>query len=317
VAGGNWGVWVQQRSEEVLRRLAQVRAIEFRPDGLPRAGWMHASDGVRLHYLDWAGDGETVLLLHGGALSAHSFDLVALAMSGEVRCVALDLRGHGLSGWADRYPVERYAADVVELVDDLRLDTVHLAGMSLGGCISGHAAPLLGDRLRSLTLIDVADDVNFAASERMRAFIERARPVARVEDLVEQALAISPRTDPELMLYRYLHLLRPGPDGFTWQADRRRRTDFDGILGKLRELAGLAPQLSCPVLVVKGGRSGVLSHEQLERFTRRFPYGTSVVIPDAGHNVQEDQPVLLAAALREAMARSVAAEVDLSFDLSE
>jgi pimeloyl-ACP methyl ester carboxylesterase len=294
---------MQPISADLLRRLAHARAIELGPDRLPRSGWFQTSDGVRLHYLDWPGDGDVLLLLHGGALSARTFDLLALAL-GDVHCIALDMRGHGLSDWADQYPVDRFAADAVELIDDLGFTGIHGAGMSLGGCVAGHAAPFLGSRLKSLTFIDVADEVNFAASARMRAFFERVRPVQQVEDLVAQALAVSSQTDPDLMSYRYQHLLKPGPDGYIWRADRRRRTDFEAILGKLAELTGLAPQVSCPVLVVKGGRSRVLSQRRLERFAGRFPDGAWTVIPDAGHNVQEDQPVRLAAAIRETIART-------------
>jgi pimeloyl-ACP methyl ester carboxylesterase len=291
-------------SVDLLFRLAHKRGIEFRADRQPRSGWLRTSDGIRLHYLDWPGEGDVLLLLHGGALSAHTFDLLALALGGGIRCIALDMRGHGLSDWADQYPVDRFAADVVELIDDLGFAAIHVAGMSLGGCVAGHAAPLLGSRLKSLTFIDVADEVTFAASARMRAFFDRVRPVPQVEDLVTQALVVSPQTDPDLMSYRYQHLLKPGPDGFTWRTDRRRRTDFAAILGKLAELSGLAARLSCPVLVVKGGRSRVLSQRRLERFAGRFADGAWTVIPDAGHNVQEDQPVRLAAAIRETIART-------------
>ena len=291
-------------SADLLLRLARARGIEFRADRLPCSGWLRTSDGIRLHYLDWPGEGDMLLLLHGGALSAHTFDLLALALGGGIRCIALDMRGHGLSDWADQYPVDRFAADVVELIDDLGFAAIHMAGMSLGGCVAGHAAPQLGSRLKSLTFIDVADQVNFAASARMRAFFDRVRPVPQVEDLVTQALVVSPQTDPDLMSYRYQHLLKPGLDGFTWRTDRRRRTDFAAILGKLAELGSLAARLSCPVLVVKGGRSRVLSQRRLERFAGRFADGAWTVIPEAGHNVQEDQPVRLAAAIRETIART-------------
>ncbi|WP_309645477.1 alpha/beta hydrolase [Phenylobacterium sp.] len=283
-------------SLELLRRLAAARAIPMRP--APSSGWMQASDGVDLHYLDWAGGPETLILLHGGSLSAHSFDLLALAMGEGVRCVALDLRGHGLSGWADSYPVERAAADVIELADRLGVATLHLAGMSLGGCVAGHAAPGLGARLASLAFIDVGPDVRFAATARMRAFMASVRPATCVEEVVRWALAVSPRTDPDLMLYRYQSLLKPGPEGFVWRADRRRPTDFAHILGRVAELAGQAGQVQCPVLVVKGRRSRVLSRAAARAFADRFPRGDWAMVSDAGHNIQEDQPLALAATLR-------------------
>lgn len=294
---------MERPSVSLLEALALARAIPFRNARLPTSGWVQASDGVRLHYLDWPGGPGTLLLLHGGALSAHTFDLLALALGDDVRCVAVDLRGHGESGWADDYSVERSAADVLDLTDHLGLEDIHLVGMSLGGCIAGHAAAALGDRLASLTFIDVGDRVNFAASARMRAFIEGARPVARVEDLVRQALAVSPATDPDLMLYRYQSLLALGPDGYVWKADRRSPVDFPHILGKLAELAGLAHRVACPVLVVKGGRSRVLSQAALERFAARFQDGRWAIIPSAGHNIQEDQPAALATVLGDLISR--------------
>jgi len=289
---------MERPSVALLKSLSLARAIPFRSARLPTSGWMMTSDGITLHYLDWPGGPRTLVLLHGGALSAHTFDLLALAIGDDVRCIALDLRGHGESGWADDYTVERSAADVLNLADQLGLGDFHLAGMSLGGCVAGHAAPALGDRLASLTFIDVGDEVNFAASARMRAFIEGARPVARLEDLVHQALAVSPGTDPDLMLYRYQSLLARRSDGFGWKADRRRPVDFPHILGKLAELTALAPQVACPVLVLKGARSQVLSQAGLERFAASFPGGRSIVIPAAGHNIQEDQPAALAVAIR-------------------
>ncbi len=289
-------------SVALLEKLALARAIPFRSDRLSRSGWLRASDGVRLHYLDWSGGPDTLVLLHGGALSAHTFDLLALALGEAVRCVALDLRGHGESGWADDYSVERSAADVLQLFDHLELTVVHLAGMSLGGCVAGHAAVALGSRLASLSFIDVASAVNFEASARMRAFIEAARPVARVEDLVSQALAVSPATDPDLMLYRYQSLLKPGAEGFGWKADRRSPVDFPHILARLAQLSDLAPLVDCPVLVVKGGRSRVLTQAGLEAFAAGFPAGRWIVIPGAGHNVQEDQPAALALALHDVLA---------------
>jgi len=160
-------------------------------------------------------------------------------------------------------------------------------------------APAMQPRAASLTFIDVGDRVNFGASARMRAFIEGARPVARVEDLVRQALAVSPGTDPDLMLYRYQSLLVRRSDGFGWKADRRIPVDFPHILERLAELSGLAPRISCPVLVAKGARSRVLSPAGVERFAKGFPRGRWTVIPGAGHNIQEDQPVALAAAISE------------------
>lgn len=281
---------------DLLRRLAKARALCERPP--PTSGRFTASDGVRLHYLDWSGGPKTWLLLHGGALSAHTFDLLALALGEGSRCIALDLRGHGLSGWSDDYRIDRAAEDVVELARHLELEQLHLAGMSLGGCVAGHAAPRLGPRLASLVFIDVGPRVDFDATARLRGFIADLRPAPSVEAVVRKALAVSPRTDPDLMLYRYQGLLTPGPEGMFWRGDRRRPPDFAHILGRLAEIPDHAPLIPCPTLVVKGARSRVLTTADARAFAAAFARGRCIVIPAAGHNVQEDQPAALAAELR-------------------
>ena len=66
-------------------------------------------DGLRLHYLDWGRNGRPPLLfLHGGGLTAHTWDLVCLALRANFHCLALDQRGHGDSEWS---PVLDYGPD--------------------------------------------------------------------------------------------------------------------------------------------------------------------------------------------------------------
>ena len=288
---------MERPSVDLLKRLADARGLAMRSP--PVSAWVTASDGLRLHYLDWPGGPETVVLLHGGALSAHTFDLLALALTERVRCVALDLRGHGLSGWSDAYDIDRCAGDVAELADHLGVARLHVAGMSLGGCVAGHAAERLGARLASLAFIDVGPKVNFGATAKLRRFMAEVAATGPIDAVVRAALAASPRTDPELLLYRYQGLLRPQGG---WRADRRRPTDFAHILGRLAELCAIAPRVACPALVIKGGRSRVLAWDDVQAFAACFPRGAAAHVPDAGHNVQEDQPASLAALLRKRMA---------------
>ena len=285
-------------SPELLKRLAEARGIRGSRTREPRSACWHTSDGVRLHYLDWPGGPRVALLLHGGRLTAQTFDLLALALGRAVRCIALDLRGHGESSWSDDYSIPRMASDVQELVAALGLQRLHLVGMSLGGCVAGHAALAIGPRLASLTLIDVGPQVNFEATARMRTFLDAVRPAQRIEDVVRQALAVSPGTDPDLMLYRYQALLRRTAAGYYWKADARQPTDFGHILRALAQLWDIAPLIDCHTLVVRGGRSRVLSTAQLISFAKRFSHGAYRTLPMAGHNVQEDAPRELAERLR-------------------
>jgi pimeloyl-ACP methyl ester carboxylesterase len=276
---------------EQLRRLGVARGISVGAG--PTPGRVR-NDGLDLTYLDWGGEGPTAIFLHGGALTAHTWDLACAALAPRIRCVALDLRGHGDSGWSDDYRIEASVGDVTALVDHLRTDRVHLVGMSLGGCVAGHAAVALGARVASLAFVDVAAQVVFEASENMRRFMGAIGAIASLEAIVSQALTVSPKTDPDLMAYRYRALMKPTPEGYVLKQDRREPPRFPHILGELAELADLAPRVVCPVLIARGGRSRVVTDAAAADFADRFPRGAWCVIPDAGHNVQEDSPAMLA-----------------------
>ncbi|WP_224371893.1 alpha/beta fold hydrolase [Hyalangium versicolor] len=100
--------------------------------------WFTASDGVKLHYLEIAGEGTPVILLHGymgtasGAWVAPGFSKV---LAERHRVIMLDQRGHGESDKpheASAYG-ERMVTDVIELMDGLKISKAHIGGYSMGG----------------------------------------------------------------------------------------------------------------------------------------------------------------------------------------
>ncbi|MGW4718340.1 alpha/beta fold hydrolase [Nocardia sp. NPDC004260] len=96
-------------------------------------------------------------------------------------------------------------------------------------------------------------------------------------------------------------LFRRAPDGDWVPKADPSPPDFPAILAAIDRLAA---QLSgVPVLLVRGGRSRALSRAAAERLVERIPDGELVVVPDAGHNVQEDNPAALITALRAFLTR--------------
>jgi pimeloyl-ACP methyl ester carboxylesterase len=98
-----------------------------------------ASDGVRIHYLE-AGQGSPVVLIHGYTGSAEGnwfINGVADALAKNHRVVAIDCRGHGKSD--KPHDPEKYGpqmvADVLEMMDHLKIDKAHVHGYSMGGFI--------------------------------------------------------------------------------------------------------------------------------------------------------------------------------------
>src|SRR5947207_10233844 len=86
---------------------------------------------MRFHYLDWGNkDRPTIVFLHGGALTAHTWDLVCRLLLEKKNSVALDQRGHGDSDWAadGDYSIDAALSDSKRFVDHLALAKFMLVG---------------------------------------------------------------------------------------------------------------------------------------------------------------------------------------------
>ena len=127
-------------------------------DSCPHASHFAIVNGVRVHYLDWGGTGEPLILLHGLGDSPHCFDDLAPAFNDRHRVVAYARRGHGSSEGRSPYDAETLTEDLRQLVDHLEMNTVHLAGWSLGGREITRFAELYPARVRTITYLDAAFD---------------------------------------------------------------------------------------------------------------------------------------------------------------
>jgi pimeloyl-ACP methyl ester carboxylesterase len=115
--------------------------------------------GMRLHYLERAGEAGPIVFLHGLSANAHCFDYITeTALSTRFRVLALDLRGRGASDKPlTGYSIEEHAADVIAWLDALQIDNVILAGHSYGGFLASFLAVHYSARVSRLVLLDIAD----------------------------------------------------------------------------------------------------------------------------------------------------------------
>lgn len=263
---------------------------------------------LRFRYLDWGQKGNPpILFLHGGALTAHTWDLCCLALRDEFHCLALDQRGHGDSDWAPDadYSIGAQREDVKGFADALGLDRFVLVGMSMGAINALAFAIGHPERLSALVLIDAGPQVRRRGSSRIRDFVNGGAEPASLEAIIERALAFNPRRDPLILRRSLMHNLRQGADGnWTWKYDRRRFQQMGGDQ-HAAERQGLAEglaKITCPTLVVRGAESDVFHQEDAERLAASLPDGRQITIARAGHTVQGDNPKDLVSALREFLA---------------
>jgi pimeloyl-ACP methyl ester carboxylesterase len=259
---------------------------------------------MRFRYLDWGSPGKRPLVfLHGGGLTAHTWDLVCLALRPDYRCLALDLRGHGDSEWSPvmDYGIEAHRGDVEAFIDHLGLDGLGLVGMSLGGLTALAYAGRQAARLSSLVIIDVGPEARQEGARRIAEFVAAPAEFDSIDEVIERALSFNPRRDASLLRRSLRHNLRQMPSGkLTWKHDRRHRAKFDAEEWARRRqgLWDEVPRISCPTLVVRGGRSDVFHDEDAEKLAGALPRGSWVRVEDAGHTVQGDNPRALVTELR-------------------
>jgi pimeloyl-ACP methyl ester carboxylesterase len=259
-------------------------------------------NGLRLSFLDWDGpsDAPTLVLLHGGGLTAHTWSLVCLQLRRRARCVAPDLRGHGDSGWAPdgRYDLAEYATDLAALIEHLALDRFVLVGHSLGGLTATTYVGAHPDRPAGLALVDVGPEMSGPGRERMRAFAAE-RELDSIDAFVERALAFNPRRQPERLRRSLLHNLRQTPRGtWTWKHDPERYSGAQQDPGRRPEtLWAAVRRITCPTLVVRGSESDLFLEQDAAKLVAALPNARLARVAGAGHTVQGDQPRALAEAI--------------------
>jgi esterase len=256
------------------------------------------ANGLALHYLDWGGGGQGVpiLLLHGLRDRVPAVRLVAPALVGHGRVLALDQRGHGGSDWPPTgYAPEDFAADVAAFLDalDLAATPPVVVGHSMGGRTALAFAARYPDRLRGLVVVDVGAG---ARPETVPAIVAELRaghgPFAGEEEALR---ALVGDAAPNAATRRYVRYnLRPTADGLlAWQYDLDAAIETTR-LGRGHDYWPDLSRIAIPTLLVRGARSDVLSREEAERMVEALPRGMLIEIAGAGHLIPLVRPRELA-----------------------
>jgi pimeloyl-ACP methyl ester carboxylesterase len=253
--------------------------------------------GQRVSAIVWGeGDPEAVLL-HGGAQNAHTWDTVALALGRPL--VAVDLPGHGRSSWRtdrDYWPV-RNAEAVAAAVGALAPKARAVVGMSLGGLTAIRLAATHPALVRRLVVVDVTPGVTAEKSAPISAFVQGPETFGSFDELLERTVRFNPSRSVSSLRRGLLHNACPLPDGrWAWRYDRLRppggALDFAVLWD---DMAGVR----VPVMLVCGSASGVVSDDDRAQFRRMQPAARLETVDGAGHSVQGDRPVELAALIAE------------------
>lgn len=254
---------------------------------------------LSLHYLDWGTAGLPPLVcLHGITQTAHSWDEVAPALARTHHVHALDQRGHGDSTWAPDgdYRIATQSHDVEDFLRTIDAAPAVLVALSMGGLVAMTLASRAPDLIRALVVVDIAPEVQRRGVDNIRNFVAATDKLDHFEDFVTRAHAFNPRRALDNIRERLHHNLRQLPSGrWTWKYDPvlRNPARVGEGMGDLWQQVGA---IRCPVLIVRGGESDILTPEVAARFGGIV--GAEVrTVPGAGHSVMGDNPAGFLAAV--------------------
>lgn len=196
------------------------------------------SNGIQLAY-DEAGEGEkTLILLHGITANRQSFaGLLRAGLAENYRILRVDLRGRGESDKPKHgYHMRDHAADILELLDSLKLEKVVLVGHSFGGLLSVFMAAHTPERLEKIVIIDAAREATTQDTiEKIRPSLERLKVPVLDADATLKAISTMPyyadgswSDELEGMYRAELELM---PDG-----SYQRRVYADGIMEAVEQI---------------------------------------------------------------------------------
>jgi pimeloyl-ACP methyl ester carboxylesterase len=251
-------------------------------------------NGLRLHRLEFGGDGRPILCLHGVTGHAWVWHDAAEPMRSAGMVTSLDMRGYGDSQWSpDRaYTSNDHVADLEGLVSALGADSVNLAGSSWGGLVSLSFAARNPGLVNRLALVDVEP----SSAQGETELFPRAKSFASHAEAVEAERKANPHAPDSMIEVMAATGTTPGPDG-----QLVRKHDplfFERWPFRSEDHWDELPGLKMPVLVVHAEQS-FTKRETADRMVNEIPDARLLTVPDSGHVIPVEQPAVLGMALAE------------------
>ncbi len=253
--------------------------------------------GRRVSSLVWGTAPPELVLVHGGAQNAHTWDTVALALDRPL--LAIDLPGHGHSdgGPDGSLSVTGNGADLARVIEELAPQAAGVVGMSLGGlssiALAAHAPALV----RALVLIDVTPGVNQEKAAPITNFVNGPTSFPSFDEILARTIEHNPGRSESSLRRGILHNAVQREDGsWVWRYARFRDGET-GVRPEFADLWAAISGLTVRLLLVRGLAWSVVDDDDVAELRRRQPDAQVIGVEGAGHSIQGDRPLELAGIL--------------------
>ena len=250
----------------------------------------------QVHYLEWGRSAASpVVCLHGGGQTAYMWEELGAALAPTHHVFAPDLPGHGDTDPVEEIDRRSLAATIPPLLDEFGIERAAFVGASLGGIVSLTVAADQPGRVVAIALIDIGHRLEDEGVNRIIDFMTRHESFASPEEAAVEVAEYLPHRR-QVNADNLRRNLRELPDGrWVWKhMFARRLRGAEAPVGGWRALVARmdreAASLTCPVLVLRGAASDVLSNEGAEEIATLIPDARLATVRSAGHHAAGDNP---------------------------
>jgi pimeloyl-ACP methyl ester carboxylesterase len=267
------------------------------PPAVRRVG-VEVSPGRQVSSLVWGTSPPELVLVHGGAQNAHTWDTVALALGRPL--VAIDLPGHGHSdgGPDGSLSVDTNGADLAAVIRQLAPQAAGVVGMSLGGLSSIALTAQAPELVRALVLVDVTPGISREMSAPITNFVNGPESFANFDELLARTMEHNPTRSESSLRRGILHNALQREDGsWVWRYARFRTAEQIGERPEYTDLWAAVAGITVPIMLVQGLAWSVVDDANLAELRRLQPSCRVEGVEGAGHSIQGDRPLELTALL--------------------
>jgi 3-oxoadipate enol-lactonase len=237
------------------------------------------TNGIQINYeLSGQSDAPVVMLSHSLACSMLMWNPQLDVLQSQFNVLRYDMRGHGESEATEgAYTLELLAADVIGLLDALKIDVVHFVGLSIGGMIGQCLALNYAHRLQSLALCDTASKIPDEAQPLFRERMDRAR-TGGMEAMVQETLERW-FTQP---------YLEQNPPEIELIGHQIATTSLAGYLGCSEAILALnyvdrLTEIKLPTHIIVGEDDPATTVELSKTIHEHIPHAKLEILPSAAH----------------------------------
>jgi len=258
-------------------------------DGLNLKAFLYGEDSAPLK----------VLCMHGLTRNHKDFEplITILRQRSDLHCqfIAVDNRGRGESDYDDNtrnYIPPVYVRDMLTLLEALSIDKLALLGTSMGGLMSMLMMPLIGDNVLGVVMNDIGPVVEPVGLRRIGNYVGHNAPLpdfaAAVAAVAKRNGHVFPKFDEKDWEQFARRTCREREDGSVMMDYDPRLVDAFSTapvtaVGRFYSWRLFSRMRRCPLLLIRGQHSDLLSDRVARRMVRRHGKAELVTVPDVGH----------------------------------